>query len=57
MAAAKTPPTIVDRWEGGGLRGVRGVADMDMIEEKVYDAPSAEGGEEKKKRIRGRYLI
>lgn len=29
------------------------MADMDMIEEKVYDAPSAEGGEEKKKKNQG----
>lgn len=53
MAAAKTPPTIVDRWEEGGLRGPRGEggADMDMIEEKVYDAPTAEGGEREKSGI------
>lgn len=43
MAAAKTPPTIVDRWEEGGLGGPGGGADMDMIEEKVYDAATSEG--------------
>lgn len=36
---------------GGRTQGAEGEegADMDMIEEKVYDAPTAEGGEKKKK--------
>lgn len=47
MAAAKPPRLLSIDGRRVGSRG-RGVADMDMIEEKVYDAPSAEGGGEKK---------